>query len=285
VSSASPATRPFRFCLNTSTIAGQGLSVVDQIMLAGWCGYDGVEIWMRSIHEHLDAGGSIDEIATAAERGEVTIENVIGFVPWAVDDSDKRAAGLTEADADLEILRAIGIGRMAAPPFGAVDQWIPADSVAARFDDLVERCEPYGVVPLLELWGFSATLGNLGHLLEVAGAATVQPVELLLDAYHLHRGGSAIEWLDDLDGDRLPIFHLNDFPTDRPREELTDADRVLPGHGDAPLGDIIRSLAAKPNPPVLSIELFNRELWQEPAEDAATAALDSMRSAVARALR
>jgi 2-keto-myo-inositol isomerase len=127
-------TDPFRFCLNTSTIAGQRLGVIDQITLAGKCGYDGIEVWMRSLHEHVEVGGTLAEVTLAAQTAGVVIENVIGFVPWAVDDPSQREAGLSEAAKDLAMLEQIGCRRLAAPPFGATEVAVGFDDLAKRFD-------------------------------------------------------------------------------------------------------------------------------------------------------
>ena len=109
-------------------------------------------------------------------------------------------------------------------------------------------------------------------------------MKLLLDAYHLHRGGSAHQDVALIDGTSLDVFHLNDFPVEPPREQLTDADRVYPGDGTGAVSEIIRLLAANETPLALSLELFNRELWELPAEHVATTGLDKMRTAVDLAL-
>jgi sugar phosphate isomerase/epimerase len=59
------------------------------------------------------------------------------------------------------------------------------------------------------------------------------------------------------------VFHVNDYPRATPRAELTDAHRVYPGDGDAPLAEIVKLLLAGGFNGVLSLELFNREHWQQ----------------------
>ena len=34
----------------------------------------------------------------------------------------------------------------------------------------------------------------------------------------------------------MHVFHMNDYPADPPRDKITDAHRVYPGDGVAPLG-------------------------------------------------
>ena len=49
----------FRYCLNTGTISGQKLSLVDELKTASKAGFDSVEPWMREIHEYRKTNGSL----------------------------------------------------------------------------------------------------------------------------------------------------------------------------------------------------------------------------------
>jgi sugar phosphate isomerase/epimerase len=106
---------------------------------------------------------------------------------------------------------------------------------------------------------------------------------VLLDAYHMHKGGTPPSVLKLLGRQAVHCFHMNDYPADPPRETITDADRIWPGDGIAPLGDLLRFLADNHCQVVLSLELFNRDYWQLPAEQAARTGLEKMKAAVAKA--
>jgi sugar phosphate isomerase/epimerase len=58
---------------------------------------------------------------------------------------------------------------------------------------------------------------------------------------------------------------------------------VWPGDGIASLDELLHSLAENHCEVVLSLELFNREYWQLPAEQAARTGLEKMKAAVAKA--
>jgi sugar phosphate isomerase/epimerase len=74
---------------------------------------------------------------------------------------------------------------------------------------------------------------------------------------------------------------MNDFPGSKPREEQNDADRVYPGVGVAPLKQIMTDLKAAGGTTVLSLELFNREYWEEDPLTVASTGLQKMKEAVA----
>jgi sugar phosphate isomerase/epimerase len=87
-----------------------------------------------------------------------------------------------------------------------------------------------------------------------------------------------------MSADSMHVLHMNDYPADPPREKITDAYRVYPGDGIAPLGEILRTLKAIGYRGVLSLELFNESYWKQ--HDALTVAetgLKKMREVVQKA--
>jgi 2-keto-myo-inositol isomerase len=277
---AAPAIdRTVSFCLNTSTIQGQQLSVPEQIDLAGKVGYDGLEPWLPDLEKCIAGGVSAKELRKRLDDRGVRVESAIGFANWIVDDPKQRAEGLEQARRDMGLIAELGGARIAAPPAGATEQLVPLDAAAERYAKLLEVGRATGVRPMLELWGFSTTLSRLSELLYVATASGDADASLLLDVYHVHRGGTPTAALGMAPGTKVPVLHMNDYPAEPPGPKLNDSDRVMPGDGVAPITEILRTLHASGFAGVLSIELFNRDYWKQPAEQVAARALDSMRHA------
>jgi sugar phosphate isomerase/epimerase len=103
---------------------------------------------------------------------------------------------------------------------------------------------------------------------------------VLADVYHLHKGGSGFGGVRLLSGAALQVFHMNDYPAKPPRGTITDAHRVYPGDGVAPLRQVLRDLRALGFRGVLSLELFNREYWKQDALTVARTGLEKMRAVV-----
>ena len=82
----------------------------------------------------------------------------------------------------------------------------------------------------------------------------------------------------------MNCFHMNDYPATPPREAITDAQRVYPGDGVAPLAPMLRDLFATGFDGTLSLELFNRTYWEQDALSVARTGLEKMKQAVAKAL-
>ena len=282
---ALPHADPFRYCLNTSTIRGQKLPLVEEIDLIAKAGYDGIEPWIREIRQHLDQGGTTADLNKRIADAGLSVESAIGFADWIVDDDAKRKAGLETAKRDMELVQQIGGSRIAAPPVGATREAVDLDAAAERYAALVQAGREIGVTPMIELWGFSKSLHRIGEVAYVAIESGCPDALMLLDVYHIYKGGSDFNGLKLLNGKRIGAFHFNDYPADPPRESIGDADRVHCTDGSAPLGRIVRDLAAGGFRGAISLELFNREYWKQDPYEVAATGLAKMRSMTAAALR
>lgn len=279
-----PKQHSFTFCLNTSTIMGHDLNLVEQIEMAAKTGYDGIEIWINMLQRYVEEGGKLSELRKRINDLGIKVEDAIGFAQWIVDDNDTRSRALEQAKQEMDMLAQVGCHRIAAPPAGATKYpGLDLDKAAERFRALVELGVSMEVIPQLEVWGFSQNLNRLSQVLYVAAACGHPATRLLLDAYHLHKGGSDFDGLKLIRGDKMEIFHINDYPGEPSREEIADKDRVYPGDGVAPMNQILQDLHKKEGSTVLSLELFNRDYWAQPVEEVAKTGLAKMQAAVAAA--
>ncbi|HEX7450394.1 MAG TPA: sugar phosphate isomerase/epimerase family protein [Pirellulales bacterium] len=279
--SAETAQTPFQFCLNTSTIRGQKLGLVEEVKIAAQAGYTAIEPWIGEIDEYIKQGGSLKDLAKQIDDLGLSVASAIGFAQWIVDDDAQRAKGLNEAKRCMDLVAQLGGRRIAAPPAGATDQpGLDLDRAAERYRALLELGDRMGVVPQIEVWGFSQNLSRLNETVYVAIGSGHPRACLLLDVYHLYKGGSSFESIRLLGGAGMEVFHVNDYPASPPREKITDADRVYPGDGVAPLARLFADLRAAGFGGTLSLELFNREYWQQDALTVARTGLKKMRAAV-----
>ena len=282
---AEPAKVPVRFCLNMSTIRGQDLSVIEQIAVAASAGYDAIEPWIGDLRSYVEQGGSVDDLRKRIADAGLTVDSAIGFAKWIVSDPQQRSEGLEEARRDMDLIASIGGSRIAAPPIGAApDDPIELPAMADRYRTLLEVGQQVGVVPMLELWGFSPAISRLSQVAYVATGAEHLHACVLLDFYHIYKGGSDFAALEMIEASRMPVFHLNDYPADPPRETIADKHRVFPGDGVCPLPQIIARLLAHGFAGTFSLELFNPSYWQRDAREVAVEGLQKSRQVVAQAV-
>jgi sugar phosphate isomerase/epimerase len=276
---------PFGYCLNTSTIQGQKLSLVEEAEVAAKAGFRAIEPWIRELDQYRQSGGSLEDLGKRLADLDLKVVSAIGFFEWVVDDEGRRKKGFEEARHGMDLVRQIGGTRIAAPPVGATDRSnLDLLRVAERYRALLELGDQMGVIPEVEVWGFSKTLGRLGEAALVAIESGHPSACILPDVFHLYKGGSGFGGLKLLGGDAIHVFHLNDYPADPPRAQITDAQRIYPGDGVAPLKDLFRTLRDIGFRGHLSLELFNRDYWKQDAPTVARTGLEKMKAAVRGAL-
>jgi 2-keto-myo-inositol isomerase len=277
--------KPFLFCLNTATIRGQKLGIVKEIEVAAKAGYDAIEPWVDSVEQFTKAGGSLSDLRKRISDLGLTVEGAIGFPEWIVDDAARRARGMEQAKREMDLVAQIGAKRFASPPAGATDlPKLDLLKAAERYLALLEAGQNSGLVPELELWGFSKNLNHLGECVAVAMETGHPNACVLADVFHLHKGGSKIESLRLLGPTAIQVLHMNDFPADPPREKIDDSYRVFPGDGTAPLPELLKLLHQTGGQKILSLELFNRKYWDQPAEEVAATGLSKMKAVAQAAL-
>ncbi len=280
------AAKDVKYCLNMSTIRGQKLTLPRQVEVAAKAGYQAIEPWMGELDQFVRDGGKLADLRKQIQDAGLTVESAIGFAQWIVDDDEKRKAGLEQAKKDMGTLQQLGGKRIAAPPTGATNQTdLNLLKAADRYRALLELGDTMGIIPQVEVWGFSTSLSRLGETMLVALEARHPKACVLPDVYHLYKGGSEFSGLRMISSESIQVFHMNDYPKEPPRATIKDADRVYPGDGIAPLGEILRTLFSNGFRGVLSLELFNPEYWKQDALEVAKRGLEKMKESVRKAVR
>jgi len=274
---------PFRYCLNTATIRGYKLSLAEEVEIAAKAGYTAIEPWTDRICAYAESGQSLGELRRRIADLGLTVESAITFAVWAVDDDSARAKGMEQFKREMDLLAQIGGKRIAAAPAGIYrTPGMDLAKIAERYRAVLDLGRQMGVIPQLEIWGGAKTLGRLSDAAFVALEGNHPDACLLLDVFHLYRG-SGFEGLKLLNGAAMHVFHLHDYPAAPPRETITDGQRVYPGDGIAPLGQILGDLARTGFRGFLSLELFNKDYWQHDPLSTARTGLEKTRAVVARA--
>ncbi|GAB3962688.1 sugar phosphate isomerase/epimerase [Spirosoma harenae] len=282
---ASPtAQSPFTICLNMSTIRGHKLGFVKELEVASKAGFRSVEIWIETLQTYLKSGATTADARKVLSDNGIKAENAIGFAPWIVDDEAARAKGVDQMKREMEMLAEVGCMRVATPPIGAQTPNSPKIDLykaAERYRAILELSDQTKVIPQLELWGFSPNLSRLGEVMFVAIESGHPSARVLLDIYHLYKGGSGNKMLPLVGKPGIEIFHVNDYTADFPREKITDADRVFPGDGIAPIKETLKLIKRPDKPIILSLEVFNKTYYAQEAQTVANTAMAKMKAMVA----
>jgi sugar phosphate isomerase/epimerase len=132
------------------------------------------------------------------------------------------------------------------------------------------------------MWGFQKNLSNTAEVLYIAMQSRHPSARVLLDVFHLYRGNTSLDTLSLMNPSAVEIFHMNDYPAGFPYQTITDADRVYPGDGVAPLKRILNILLKnRATTLVLSTEVFNQAYYRQDALKVAKTSLAKMKAVVA----
>jgi 2-keto-myo-inositol isomerase len=251
-----------KLALNGATTMKADLA--SDIRAASAAGFDYLEIWATKLRKFLKSNTTGDLKALLDEHHLQPYSiNSIEHITFRDAGAHERLLG------ECEELCSIA-NEINCPYIVVVPSPLPAGK---RWDDVVEE----SVQVLTEL-GRMAELNNVALAFEFLGQAdcSVQTlaeadeivkrvarpgVGLVLDSFHFYAGGSTIESIDELDPERLFIFHINDAE-DRPRAELDDSHRLLPGLGILPLKEIVAALKRINYDRVASVEIFRPDYWE-----------------------
>jgi sugar phosphate isomerase/epimerase len=252
----------FLYCLNTSTIRPTPL--LEKIKIAGAAGYQAIEPWNDEITEYLDQGGTLDALKKALKDAGLKVVSVIALHGWSNAPEDEKAKVFVECRRRMDQAAALESPYIvASPPRTVVDVGL----ASARFAELLALGKSAGVTPTMEFLGFSDGIKTVALARAIAEGSGVPGATIVADVFHMIRGGGSIDDLLTVKGAQVANFHINDVPATPDPLTQTDADRVMLGEGIADLPRVIANLRSIGYRGPLSLELFNRALWeQDPAE-------------------
>lgn len=167
---------------------------------------------------------------------------------------------------------------VASPPQEVVD----VSRASQRFGELLEIGTRLGITPSMEFLGFVDGVNNVATAWAIASGSG-QPgakATIVADVFHMMRGGGSIDDLLTIKGDALACFHINDLPAIPNPRVQRDEDRVMVGEGIADLPGVIANLRTIGYRGPLSLELFNRTLWEHDPLEVVKRGLDRIRGVV-----
>src|SRR5262245_9937405 len=251
-----------KLSLNGATTMRADLAT--DIRIASEAGFDCLEIWAAKLREFL-------KVNSADALKNLFVEH--GIEPYSINSLEqitfRNAAGritlLVECDELCRLAFEIGCPNLVVVPgrlpVGSTRPQVIEES-ARTLEQLSVIAERYGVALAFEFLGQpDCSVQTLDLASEIVTRVGKPNVGLVIDSFHFYAGGSTIESIDGLDARQLFIFHINDAE-DRPREQLEDRHRLLPGLGILPLSQIVEALRRIGYDGVTSVEIFRPEYWE-----------------------
>jgi 2-keto-myo-inositol isomerase len=265
----------FTYCLNTSTIRPTPL--LEKVSLAGRAGYQAIEPWNDEVTDYLQQGGTIAALRKALDDAGLKVVSVIALHGWVTAEGNEYRQVLDDCKRRMDQAAALASPYIVASP---PREMVNLDHAGERFGELMGLGKSAGVIPSMEFLGFVDGIKSVASAWQVAANCGDPKATVVADVFHMIRGGGSVDDLLILSGDRLACFHINDLPSVPDPLSQTDADRVMVGDGIAPLDRVIANLRAIGYRGPLSLELFNRELWEADPLQVITTGLNRVKALV-----
>lgn len=266
---------PFRHCLNASTL--RGTPVLRQVAVARQAGYGAIELWFDDTDAALASGVPLQDLRRALDDAGLEVPTMIYLAGWMECPEEGWPALQEGFRSRLDQAAQLGARHVIlSPAEGAAD--VPR--CGRRYRELLALGRSFGVLPSLEFLGFAGTFCTIESLRPVLEAAADPDGTVVVDPFHVFRGGGSPEALAGLTARQVAISHFNDAPSVPARERQHDADRVWPGAGHLDLGRYLRLLRGTGYAGWLSLELFREDLWRRDPLEVAREGLDRMRAVV-----
>jgi sugar phosphate isomerase/epimerase len=144
----------------------------------------------------------------------------------------------------------------------------PADQAVDNIRRAGEIAGSFGLRLTLEYQFQHPVVSSLDILRDLIARAGARNVGLLLDAYHLQRGGRPGRGFEDVPGAEIFYVQFSDVPN-APPPGLPPVDRLPPGKGVVDWRGLLTLLAEKGYDGYLSYEAPNPAHWQQPADETA----------------
>lgn len=234
-------------------------------------GFRNAEFVLSHVKNYLANGHSLTDVRRLLAAHDLRCIGGFETALFCFAESERRAENHAAVIANARLLAELGAGVLVVGTDGPTDLKTTADplgQIAQNFADVAGQIADTGVTLCLE-FNWSPVVKSLRSAGEVVRRAGQPNVGILFDPAHYHCTPSKLEQIDAVNGPLIRHVHVDDM-ADKPGE-LSDcnADRALPGQGCLDLPALFGAVEAQGYRGYFSIEMFNKELWEMPAAEAA----------------
>lgn len=209
-----------RFCINRKI--APALSIEAFFRLVNQSGLNKVELRNDMTGGKVTDNLSALQVRELAERYEIEILTINAVYPFNQRTEQVRA--LTESL--LNDAKAVGAKSLVLCPLNDGSPVSPQETLMA-LQELAPLFAIYGINGLVEPLGFPQSSLRSALQAQVLIRDAQVPFKLLIDTFHHHLYPDAEAELSQVEMTSIGLVHLSGVEDTRPREELTDAERIM----------------------------------------------------------
>jgi sugar phosphate isomerase/epimerase len=227
-------------------------------------GFPALEVWLTKLEKHLETNSVADTRKLLTDKG-VAVPAAAYQGGLLLSQGEQRKAHFDDFRRRLDLCQGFGIGTMlvVADFVQKIDQTALERSVIS-LTQAAQWAATFNTKLALEFRSANTFCSSLDTAVRLVTTCGESNVGVCLDLFHFFTGPSKESDLELLTPDNLFWVQVSDL-AGVPRELASDADRILPGDGDLPLGFLLAKLRERGYDGFVSLEMMNPTLWQSKA--------------------
>jgi len=258
-----------KLCLNSITLSGD---LDAKLTATKDAGFAAISLWEKDLRGYPEGPQAA---RSAVARHGLAVPEFLPLADWQLTTGRAREAAFLHAEAHFDFMKSLGFDTAVVVPslgLGAMDQAIQdlqelADLAAARKVRLA-----------YEFLAWAKWQRDLKTSWDIVERADRSNLGLVIDSFHVFKGGSSLADLREIPIERVFIVHVVDAPErEMDLVELSRHHRVFPGEGSLPLLAMVTVLQEKGYAGWYAIEIFNDEYWKREPKELAEKAMASIR--------
>jgi sugar phosphate isomerase/epimerase len=269
---------PDDLVFNTTNLLGGGVREIVAAAVAG--DYRGITIWPSDVARAEAEGLSLADVkAFIHDHGLVVtdVDCLLGWTEQALPKPGEAMVEIVPTDRFLDIAEALDADAInVAQGFGSE---LDLDRAAEDLAKVARRAAEQGRNVNFEFlpWCGVPDVTTCLDLLERTGCPNTT---IMFDSWHWFRGARDLDALKRIPGARIGSTQWNDAPEAPADDLMVEAmeARLLPGEGDIPLVDLVRTLDAIGSTAPVGVEVIQKDHESMAPEEVGRRTADAMRA-------
>jgi 2-keto-myo-inositol isomerase len=260
-----------KICFNLASL--KHLDYTSALETVAEAGFRTVGLQEVHVEGYLASGGTLREARSILDSLGIAAVEAAPFSGWLCTRGEERAAAFARFARFCEWAAALGVQVIISP---TICDAPPDDGLALEnCREICRIAQERGLAVGLEFIPWT-TLKTVTDTLRFIERVNHPAAKIVLDIFHIMKGGSRLDDIRSLPAEKIAIVHVNDLvETGEDVMTLALKRRLLPGEGQFPLREFVEDVRATGYNGWYSLEIMNEN---DPKEDPAVIARSSMAS-------